>query len=410
MRRLRSLSAALVLVATLAACHQASPLAPAAERRTDDWAGVRSVPGRMLVQWKDADRAAQAKARLGLKTTGQIDGLETDVIDLPSGMSPEAFTAAMGDDAAFAEPDYLVRTFVAPNDEHYARQYALKKVGAEAAWGLERGDAEVRIAIVDTGADTQHPDLRGQVAGTFYGVGWRGAVGFGSARDDNGHGTHCAGVAAAIMGNQEGIAGMAPGCRLLIAKALGRDGVGSTSDLARGVNWAVSQGADVISMSVGSEDDSRPLRTAIQRAIAQGVVVVAAMGNEGKTLKNYPAAYPGVIAVGATDNEDRVTSFSTRGSWISVSAPGANILSTTPTYKVYMSEDANGGLEATYDRLTGTSMATPLVAGLAGLLKSKHPNWTPAQVKRQLEQTATAAGRKNTTLGYGRVNAAAALR
>lgn len=411
MRRLPVIASSIALLTLLTACHQASPLLPdLAQVRTAGDAGARMVAGRLLVKWKAKDAASRVLSRLHLAGRQSVDEGTTDVVELPAGMSVEAFKQAAGADLDYAEPDYIFRAVTSPSDPMVKQQYSLKKVRAAEAWQVTRGSSDVTIAIVDTGADLNHPDLKSQIIGSTNVIGWRGKLGMGSAKDDNGHGTHCAGIAAGAS-NGQGITGMAPGCKLLIAKALNADGAGATSDIARGIHWAVKQHADVISLSIGGEDDAAVLHDAVNEALEAGIVVVAAMGNEGKTLKNYPAAYPGVIAVGATNTEDRVTGFSTRGSWISVCAPGANILSTTPTYGVTLNREENGGLERTYGKLSGTSMATPLVAGLAALVKSKNPRWTPAQVKKAIERSAVAVAQGfNPNSGYGRVDAAAALR
>jgi thermitase len=427
MRAFSPIATAVALLTLLSACHQVSPLVPGdAQVRQAGHAQARSVAGRVLVKWKARAAAAKWTQALRLGEAKSLDAGETQAIELPAGMSVEAFRQAAGADLEFAEPDYIFRAVNPDSDDQATSdemaalakrkaptgqaQYALKKVRAAEAWQITRGSADIKIAVVDTGADLGHPDLRSQIVGSTNVIGWRGKLGLASAKDDNGHGTHCAGVAAAAT-NAEGVSGMAPGCKLLIAKALGADGAGATSDIVRGIRWAASQGADVISLSVGGEDDSAAMRDAVKDAIASGIVVVAAMGNEGKTLKNYPAAYPGVIAVGATNSQDKVSAFSTRGSWISVAAPGANILSTTPTYKVFMSRTENGALGTTYGQLSGTSMATPLVAGVAALIKSKNPRWTPAQVKKAIERSAVKLSQAfNTSSGHGRVDAAAALK
>jgi thermitase len=410
MRFLPTSAASIALLTLLTACHQASPLAPTAEVRTGASTAAKSVAGRLLVKWKAKGLGATILSKLKAGAHEAIgDAGTTELVELPAGMSVEEFKRAAGDEIAYAEPDYIFRAVTStPIDPLVKQQWSLKKVHAAEAWQVTRGSADVKIAIVDTGCDLNHPDLKGQIVGSANMIGWRGA--FASAKDENGHGTHCAGIAAGAI-NGQGISGMAPGCKLLIAKALGADGAGATSDIAKGIHWAVKQGADVISLSIGGEEDAAVLKDAVDEALSKGIVVVSAMGNEGKTLKNYPAAYPGVIAVGSTNPQDGVSSFSTRGSWISVAAPGANILSTTPTYGVSLNRSENGGLERMYGKLSGTSMATPLVAGLAALVKSKYPRYTPAQVKKAIERSAVAIAPKfNPNSGYGRVDAAAALR
>lgn len=422
--------ALLLLATTLAACHQAAPLAVSTPR-SGLAPAARAVPGRLIVRWRKPEAAAAVLRRLGVSRHEGLgaEGVEgvaaaaaPEVLDLPAGVDEAAFRAAAGDALEWSEPDRVLR-LVAPEREAVEAaaterakpsgagrkgQWALEKVRAEAAWRVTRGRADVRIAIVDTGADLGHPELRGQIADSWRANGWLGRLGLAGAKDDSGHGTHCAGVAAAA--GLQGISGMAPGCKLLIVKALDKDGAGASSDVVRGIRWAVSRGARVISLSMGGEEDPRALREAVADALAAGVVVVAAMGNEGKQLKNYPAAYPGVIAVAATNRSDKVAGFSTRGPWVSVAAPGASILSTTPTYAVAMNQGDQAELGVGSGTLSGTSMATPLVAGLAALLLSQQPSLKPAQVKAAIERGAVALdGGTNPRSGHGRVDAARTL-
>ena len=423
----RASLAVLSITMLLGACGQGPP--PAAGIRAGSGIAALAAPGRLIVKWKQPGAAQAVMRRLGIQRSEALgpEGTEAaragapEVLTLPAGTSEAAFLAAAGDAVAWAEPDRILR-LVAPSEAgeeateapglaeasgqgpeaRKKAQWSLTKVRAAEAWRVTRGKADVRIAIVDTGADLAHPELRGQIADSWRASGWLGRLGLSSARDDNGHGTHCAGVAAAA--GLEGVSGLAPGCKLLIAKALDKDGAGATSDVVRGIRWAVSSGARVLSLSMGGEVDNRALREAVKDALAAGVVVVAAMGNEGKQVKNYPAAYPGVIAVGATTRTDKVAGFSTRGAWISVSAPGSSILSTTPTYAVQADLGKGSGT------LSGTSMATPLVAGLAALLLSQRPDLTPAQVKTAIERGAVAlGGGTNARSGHGRIDAARSL-
>ena len=432
----RAPASLLSIALLLGACGQAP--APTAAPRADAGIAARAVPGRLIVKWKRPEAAQAVLRKLGVARAETLgpEGLAPgtgapEVIVLPAGASEAAFRAAAGDAVEWVEPDHVLRLVVpaatAEDDAgpdlgvpsfgaelheggkkagaKPARQWALEKVRAAEAWKVTRGSAAVRIGVVDTGADLGHPELRGQIADSWRASGWLGRLGLASAKDDSGHGTHCAGVAAAA--GLQGVSGMAPGCKLLIAKALDQDGAGATSDVVRGIRWAVAGGARVLSLSMGGEEDNRALRAAIADALAAGVVVVAAMGNEGKQLKNYPAAYPGVIAVAATTRQDKLASFSTRGAWVSVAAPGAAILSTTPTYPVAMGRGPDAEIGLGSGTLSGTSMATPMVAGLAALLLSKHPGWKPAQVKAAIERGAVAlGGGTNARTGHGRIDAA----
>lgn len=410
----------LLMAIALGGCHRAAT-SPTTATRQGSGAGLaaRTVAGRAVVRWTQPAQRALWLARLGGKVKAEALGAGEELWTLPGGMDAAGLATQLSG-VAEVEPDYVARLgqpearldleAQEPGNTQTmatgARQYALAKVRAQEAWRVTRGSAKVPVAVIDTGVDFQHPDLQGKVLASESFIGLGARLGLGSAKDDNGHGTHCAGVLAA-----EGqIQGMAPASPLIVVKALDRNGSGAMSEVAKGLRWAVARGAKVVSLSLGSPDDARPLRQAVAEALAAGVVVVAAMGNEGKALRNYPAAYPGVIAVGATTRQDKLAAFSTRGPWISLCAPGSSILSTAPTYPVALTgEERNfGPLTGT---LSGTSMATPLVAGVAALLLSQHPDWSPSQVKARLEESAVALrGLPADGVGHGRLDAGAALR
>jgi subtilisin family serine protease len=428
MRRSRSAVVYGLLLASgapllLSACGHA-PLPTSMSQTSSSRVKADAARGRVVVHWRDAAARSSLAESLSLGPSVPINEEGDEAVWLPIGQDVSAFRLSLGKLATSVEPDFKMRLPVPAADSAAdmrdteriiglqgnagPRQYALRLVHAAEAWRVTRGSPDVKIAIIDSGIDDHHPDLTGQVADETATIGARGKIGLGSPRDDNGHGTHCAGVAAASGAN--GVSGIAPGCKLLIAKTLDLNGAGETADIARGVNWAVDHGASVISMSMGGADDARPLRQAIERALSRGVVVVAAMGNEGQEVRNFPAAYPGVIAVGATTASDHVAKYSTRGPWISVCAPGSGILSTTPTYGVTLNSANEGNLPRGYGKLSGTSMATPLVAGIAALVKCAHPNWSPAQIKGAIETSASALGNGfDSRGGHGRIDAAAAV-
>ena len=220
-------------------------------------------------------------------------------------------------------------------------------VGVPQAWKLSRGKGAV-VAVLDTGADSNHPDLEGQFIAT------RSFVGDGNPLDRNGHGTHVAGTIGA-WDNQTGVVGIAPECKLLSGKVLSDGGSGGDSGIAAGIRWAVEQKAHIISMSLGSSSPAPRIHEAIKEAVDLGCIVIAAAGNEGprEGTTGYPGSYPEVVSVGAIGQDGRLTSFSSRGK-VDVAAPGYQILSTVPGGK--------------YARMSGTSMATPLVAGCAALV------------------------------------------
>ncbi|MFE7065179.1 S8 family peptidase [Sutcliffiella sp. NPDC057660] len=184
--------------------------------------------------------------------------------------------------------------------------------------------------------------------------------------DDSGHGTHVSGIIASETNNQEGIAGITWYNKIMPIKAMGAEGYGTTFDIAKGIIWAVDHGANVINMSLGNYQPSSLLKEAIDYAYNKNVVMISAAGNENTIQPSYPAAYPEVLSVSAVDNTGRRASFSNYGDYIDVSAPGVQITST------YFNQQ--------YAALSGTSMASPHVAGLAGLLLSANPNLTNREV------------------------------
>jgi thermitase len=270
-------------------------------------------------------------------------------------------------EVAFVEPDLPVHALYAPDDPDLGLQWALGKVQALQAWELLRGAGGPLVAVLDTGVSSSHPEFAGVL------VGGRDFVnGDGDADDDHGHGTLVAGIAAAAGNNAIGGAGVAHGARILPVKVLAQDGSGSTSTVIEGIRYAVAAKARVINLSLGSAFDSLALREAVQEAQAQGIVVVAAAGNNGTRTRFYPAAYPGVMAVGATTQDDVRASFSNHGEWVTVAAPGQAIYGPVPGGHAYMS---------------GTSMAAPHVAGAVALLMAANPAVKAGRIKEIVETT-----------------------
>ncbi|MBI2863440.1 MAG: PQQ-binding-like beta-propeller repeat protein [Chloroflexi bacterium] len=305
---------------------------------------------------------------------------------------------------------------VSTRDPRYQEQWALSKIQVEGAWSVVTGTSGVIIAFVDSGVDLGHPDLipnlwtnPGDVSAN--GVdddndgfiddirGWNFISASNDPSDDNGHGTLVAGIAAAKSSNATGIAGVCGNCRIMPVKVMQASGLANYSDIAAGVNYATAKGARVINLSLGGYADSTALREAVANAVSQNVVVVSGVGNDGIGAPFYPAAYDGVIAVAGTTISDTRTVFNNYGPWVDVSAPGASILTT-----------AMGG---DYVTTSGTSMASAFVAGLAGLLVSQHPDWTPAMIRSQIIHTADPVDSLNPgyegQMGAGRINAARAV-
>ncbi|HEY3225799.1 MAG TPA: S8 family serine peptidase [Planctomycetota bacterium] len=233
--------------------------------------------------------------------------------------------------------------------------WGIDRIDAPAAW-LTTVGAGVRIAIVDTGIKSDHEDFKDAGGSSRVVLGPNFVNAAKTSKDDNGHGTHCAGIAGA-SDNAIGVIGVAPGCTLVAVKVLDRQGSGWLSAVIAGIDWAADN-AEIISMSLGTTSNISAMEDSVNAAVGQGVVVVAAGGNEGQVGNPplYPAAYASVIAVAATDSSDAVAAFSTRGSYIDIAAPGVSIFS---TWK-----------DGYYATLSGTSMATPHVAGAAALLRA----------------------------------------
>lgn len=287
-----------------------------------------------------------------------------------------------------ADYNYLLQFTYVPNDRLFKRQWGLRKPGYPMAWNKTLGRG-VKVGVVDSGIAARHPDLRGKVAAQRDFVN-----GDGAADDRVGHGTHVSGIVAANTDNRRGVAGGCPDCRLLAAKVGDERGV-YAADAARGINWTVNRGARVVNLSIGAPGNPLVLERAVNRAWRKGTVVVAAAGNESTSRPSYPAAYSRAIAVAATSGEDRRAKFSNYGRWVDVAAPGANIFSTVP-----------GG----YQRYSGTSMASPNTAALAGLLASQGLN--KKQIRGRIQATAKDLGPagRDPYYGYGRIDAARAVR
>jgi thermitase len=293
----------------------------------------------------------------------------------------------------YAEPNYIAYISETPNDPYWSSQWGMTRIEAPAAWDITTGSSSVTIAIVDTGVDLFHPDLSGKLVSGYDFVNDDD-----NPQDDHGHGTHVAGIATARTNNGAGVAGLSWGAEIMPVKAMDDYGRGKNADIANGIIYAANNGADIINLSLSGPDPSSVLEEAVEYAHDLGGVVVAATGNDNATV-SYPARYPEVIAVAATDSNDQRASFSNYGPEVDVAAPGVSIRSTYWW----------GG--STYEWQSGTSQASPHVAGLAALIWSVNPGLSNTQVESIIKQTADdlgAAGRDN-YYGFGRINARRAL-
>lgn len=302
---------------------------------------------------------------------------------------------------------------LASEDPYRPQQWGLERVGAPEAWARTVG-AQVVVAVLDTGVDLGHPDLRERLFTDAQGrvVGRDFVDDDDDPQDENGHGTMVAGIALATADNGEGIAGTAPGALLMPVRVLAADGSGRHSDLDRGIRWAVDAGADVINLSLERADEPPTIDralgdltapvSAVRYAWDRGVVVVAAAGNSGNDATDYPEDSP-VLLVGASDREDRKTGFSDAGRSDSVVAPGVDIVSTWCD-----PQDGECSTDRRYGVASGTSFAAPFVTGAVALLRAQ--GLDHRQTVERIRETARDLGESgpDRDTGFGLVDVAAA--
>ncbi|HEX3032266.1 MAG TPA: S8 family peptidase [Bacillota bacterium] len=332
----------------------------------------------------DSARSAIVRAHGGDKLQ-ELSLINGQSITLPVG---KAAALAAEPEVLRVEEDYYIKAAGKPaktvSQPPQSLPWGIDRIDAEKAWTSYTGEP-VRVAVVDTGIDTTHPDLLPNLKGGVSCVSYTTAY-----KDDNGHGTHVAGIIGAVD-NTIGVVGVGPRIDLYAVKVLDRKGSGYISDIIKGLEWCVSNQIQVINMSLGSPYYSQALGDAVKRVNAAGIVQVAAAGNSSNAV-NYPAAYDEVIAVGATDSMNSLAYFSCYGPQVDLVAPGVSIYS---TYK---------GMA--YTTLSGTSMAAPHVTGAAALLIDSGKATTPSTVQSVLEAAATDLGQpgKDIYFGSGLVN------
>lgn len=335
-------------------------------------------------------------------------------------------------DVEGAEPVYVASSFMTPNDPLYSQQWAHTKTGVATAWDKTIGSKTVKIAVIDTGVDVQHEDLKSSLLADctggcpadmgydFVDIDVNAYAAYGTPfpeedytvpdalpADFDGHGTHVAGIIAAAGNNNTGVIGVCPGCALMPVRAgftlLGSFGghlsLLESDDIVNAIVYATDNGAHIISMSFGGRQ-SMVMTDALNYAASRGVVLIAAAGNSNWSLTDasYPASDENVIAVSATTSQDTKASFSNWGNWIDIAAPGENILSTIP--KIGPKADASG-----YRQLSGTSMAAPYVSGVAGLLLSYNPLLTSKDVVLILKQETDTLAESTYYIGEGKIHA-----
>ncbi|MCG1024849.1 S8 family serine peptidase [Dehalobacter sp.] len=354
---------------------------------------TRQFPGVLSASWsKKYQTEGTVEAR---ETIGNVDTIGT------------VGTLGSGDTKVY-------RTAV--SDPEYSYQWGLQRVRADQAWNEGATGQGVIIAVIDTGVDLDHPDLADSSGSNLvkgYNAITRSAAA-GAAQDDNGHGTSVAGLIAALNNNQ-GIIGVAYNAKIMPIKAMDKNGEGEDAVIADGIIWAVDNGAKIINMSIGSDEETKILDDALQYAANKGCLLIAASGNvsestsqayshqtaAGTSEVSYPAANPNVLAVSAVDSSDVITDFSLTGPEVLLAAPGKRILS-----------DYWSSTETGLGYMTGTSIAAPFVTGAAALIWSKYPGLTADQIRQALIESAYDLGQegRDDNYGYGRLDIYRALK
>jgi subtilisin family serine protease len=390
---------------------------------------VAVEPGQPLSQ---VARSAEA---LGFTVQRQIDDLHAIEVNGPADSLDRLATI---EGVRYAEPVARVAATDSPGDPLYGSEYPyLNAINAAAAWDIEKGAPDVVVAVVDTGVDVQHPDLKQNIWVNPHEIANNGIdddnngcvddvngcsfvsdsspgcqnVSNGFVNDDIGHGTFVSGVIAAAS-NNIGIVGVARNVRVMPIKVLDCYGSGDSIATARGILYAAHNGARVINLSLGGVKDAQVVVDAINEATNDGVLVVAAAGNDGKGTVSFPARLPNVLAVAATSiaNAGQRASFSNWGPEIDVAAVGEDVVGTLPASRCgYLLPCLDAG---PYARGDGTSFSTPQVSGLAALMVSLNPALTPAQLTSTIEESATAllpAASTPNWAGSGRINMLSAL-
>lgn len=374
------------------------------------------IAGRLIVKFKDGTPSDVAEKQVkghGGAVVDRLSFIRALVVSVPAVAEDRVLAALQHNpNVEYAEFDGKADAFTLPDDSFFGLQWGLLNSGqtvngvvgvsgadihAPAAW--EKVNAGVPIAVLDTGIYSGHSDLDGKVVLSMDFTG--SPTG---ANDIYGHGTHVSGIIAANTNNGIGVAGVCPQCTLLNGKVLNDSGSGAYSWIINGIGWAVNNHAKVISMSMGGPTKSSALENAINNAWNSGVVVVAAAGNSANQSKTYPGAYANVISVAATDNRDRKASFSSFGKWVDVAAPGSSIFSTWNGATASFSPNPVCDASGCYKYASGTSMATPMVSGLAGLVWGSGRT-TASAVRSQIESTADRIPGTGIYWIWGRVNA-----
>lgn len=362
------------------------------------------VEGEVIVKFRPGMTIAREAAIRAMGATVKRENLAigTTRLRLPSSLTTQRAVAYLQtlSSIEYAEPNYTVRALAVPNDTDYnSRQWAPQMMQCPAAWDLNQGSSGTIIAIIDTGVNLTHPDLQSKVT-----AGYDFANDDNDPTDDNSHGSHCAGIAAAATNNGVGMAGVGWNCRVMPIKVLSGGGGGSFDDVAAGITYAADNGAQILSLSLGGYGQQQAVEDACRYAWNRGCVILAAAGNDNTDQKMYPAGYDAyVIAVGSTNRQDSKSGFSNYGAtWVDVAAPGGTGVGSSFQNEIYSTVLGTG-----YASYFGTSMACPNAAGVAGLVHSAlGPGATNTQIRNILESTTDPVGN---WVAKGRINALKAV-
>lgn len=393
MKPLRVVAAAccVLVVLPLGASGKASPLPEAME---------------LVVLFEDgvsAPAIASLHDRAGGTSTGRIDELNLERVSVSVARIAAYLASPL---VAAVSPNSDLHVMGArPKDPLVKLQWALGRVKAFDAWRIERGlHSEVTVAVIDTGIDPSHEDLEDRLAPGFDFINQDE-----QPSDDDGHGTHVAGIIGANSSNRIGIAGLSWGAKVMPIKTCTASGVCPLFETYAGTVDAVRRGASILNLSLGGEGTCDTIaQTVFDWVRERGALAVVAAGNSGSdgNPSITPANCDKTLGVGAVDRRGRHAPFSSYGKFVDVSAPGMEVWSTYPAFKSF------GSGYIGYAPLSGTSMAAPVVAGIAALVKARHPDWTPDQIEQRLIKTARDAGKKgrDDKFGKGIVDAFKALK
>ncbi len=384
-----------------------APVANAQQQKADFVAPTtpKAVPGEFIVKYRAGAAVADAAGALraaGVEVVDTLGLINAQVVRFPQGADMRMSSAALANlpNVEYYEPNYLYFALDEPNDPDYGQQWAWPKIAAPEGWNVLTDSSKVVVAVIDTGVDYTHADLAANmwrnpgetpnnnvdddgngIVDDVFGANFVPASATGDPMDDHSHGSHVAGTIGAVTDNGNQVAGTSWKAQIMAVKFLGAQGSGSLASAIRSIEYAIEKKANIMNNSWGGGGFSQALEDAIKAANNAGILFLAAAGNDGNNdndvSPHYPSSYevPNVLAVMATDQNDKRATFSSYGAKsVDLGAPGVGILSTTP----------NGQLKA----YSGTSMATPHVSGAAALLKAQNPTLGPVELKQAIMSTA----------------------